>query len=447
MHFILIIFYNLRASVSLWFKKMKHIFMNGTGYLMNTINVRKVCALLLIITFFILSVCNAAELEFDQGAALRQNILILRRPDGMDTKLMPDETFGISNSSLRIYENIHWNGAVLSAAIETQSGFSSSSGDIFGGQNNDGSLFGRSRPLEHWDATFDHITDGSTKLRTRLERLDVTWSMGAFDFDIGRQPLSLGTSHFIGVLDVVAPFAPGDPDATYKPGVDAVRLRRMAGMTGEVEIIAVGSKPWSNGALLGRFRSSVKGLDIELVGGRFRRRVFGGIGWEGGVGDYGIWGELALFGRKENKEKVHGGWSKAAFSGVAGIDVNLPADVKAGGALMFQDFGVRDPDDLATVYMDAPFQEGWTFLASAGYGLLTLHRQMHPLVNADLAGLVNLIDGSTLWQPMLTVSVGDNTDMSLYGWLGAGEENTISVSNSEFGSLPTGAGFYARWFF
>ena len=75
-------------------------------------------------------------------------------------------------------------------------------------------------------------------------------------------------------------------------------------MTGEAELIAVGSKEWSDGALLGRFRTSFGSTDIELVGGRFRRRASGGFGWEGGVNPIGYWGEMALFERKERSAKA-----------------------------------------------------------------------------------------------------------------------------------------------
>ncbi|MFC1508363.1 hypothetical protein ACFL60_01595 [Candidatus Omnitrophota bacterium] len=405
--------------------------------------------MILSITGFMMSVSDADSFEFSHGAALRQNVLVFKRPTGSEL-LIPERSFGISQSALRIYEHIDSGNFAFSTEIETRMSFSSSTGfsAMFG---EGGGIFGSSRPLEHWDVTIDHISDSSTEMTTRLERLDLRWSYGSYDINIGRQPLSLGTSHFIGVLDVVAPFAPGDLDATYKPGVDALRLRRGVGMTGEAELIMVGSKPWSNGAILGRYRSSIKGIDIELVGGRFRHRGFGGIGWEGGVGDFGIWGETALFERRKDVENVWGGWKEAAFSIVAGIDVNLPIDFKGGGALMYQDFGVRKPEDLAIVSQDAPFQEGWAFLASAGYGLVTLHRQLYPLVDADIAGIINLVDGSTLWQPRLTVNVGDNTDMTFYGWFGAGEKNSYSFDGirirSEFGSIPDGGGFYARWFF
>ena len=404
---------------------------------------------ILSIAVLLTSVSNADSFDFSHGAALRQNVLLFKRPSGSEL-ILPENSFGISQSALRIYEHIDSGNFAFSAEIETRMSFSSSTGfsAMFG---EGGGIFGSSSPLEHWDITVDHISDSSKDMSTRLERLDLRWSYGSYDINIGRQPLSLGTSHFIGVLDVVAPFAPGNLDSTYKPGVDALRLRRGIGMTGEAELIMVASKPWSKGAVLGRYRSSMEGIDIELVGGRFRDRGFGGIGWEGGIGNYGIWGEMALFERRKHVENVWGGLKEAAFSCVAGIDFNLPVDFKGGGALMYQDFGVRKPEDLAIVSQDAPFQEGWAFLASAGYGLVTLHRQMHPLLNADIAGIINLVDGSTLWQPRLTFNVGDNTDMTFYGWLGAGEKNSYSIGKptirSEFGSIPDGGGFYARWFF
>ncbi len=389
---------------------------------------------------------TSLSFEFNPGLDVRQNALMMHWPSEMYELLFP-RTFGISETRIRISASINSGKIVLNGALESSAGFMS----LNSNQLNEGILFGKSKPLEHWDLTNYHIDETSSSLRTRIEQLNIKWSSGPYNIDIGRQPVSLGTSHFIGVLDVLAPFAPGDLDATYKPGIDAVRIRRGLGMTGEAEIIAVGAREWSDGAILGRYRSSFKSIALEFVGGRFRRRVFGGIGWEGEIKSTGIWGEMAFFERKENVEKFRGGWSEAAFSGVAGIDVNLPSKFKIGGSFMFQDFGVRDPRELIDIYEDAPFQEGWVFLGSSAYTVLSLHREMHPLVHCDLAGIINLIDNSTLCQPKITINTGDNTDLAFYGWVGTGRKPalkgiTLSI-RSEFGGMPDGGGFYARWFF
>ena len=52
---------------------------------------------------------------------------------------------------------------------------------------------------------------------------------------------------------------------------------------------------------------------------------------------------------------------------------------------------------------------------------------------------------------LLRSSTGNNTDLSLYGWLATGKKpcavNAGTEMRSEFGQIPDGGGFYARWFF
>lgn len=193
------------------------------------------------------------------------------------------------------------------------------------------------------------------------------------------------------------------------------------------------------------------GLDVELLGGRFRERGFGGLGWEGELGPAGIWGEVAAFQRCPDTEQYRAGHGDVALSGAVGSDFDLPLDTHGGLGLMYQDFGARRPEDLPGVYTDAPFREGWAFLGSAGYAVVTLSRQFHPLVTGALSGLINAVDGSSLWQPRLTFSISDNADLGAYGWMGLGARPRIDegmpVPVSEFGMAPTGAGLYARWFF
>lgn len=395
-----------------------------------------------------------AQAQTEAGVALRQNALTVswpHRPAGLP---LPDGSVGMAETRMRTWlghawQDPPWGETRLKGALEVQTGFNSAGagglGLIGGGTPT------QSRPFEVLNLTWEQTNPAINSPRARVERLDVAWRLGEVDLDLGRQPVSLGTSHFVGVLDVLAPFAPGAMDASYKPGIDALRARTALGETGEAELILAGRDPWGEGGAIARMRSSLAGLDLELLGGRFRNRTFGGLGWEGELGSAGVWGELALFQRRPDQEQHRGGWSRAAFSGVTGVDVKLPFETHGGAALMIQDFGARRPEELASVYQDAPYREGWAFLGSSAYGVLTASRQLHPLVNGSLAGLVNLVDGSTLWQPRLTFSVSDNSDLGAYAWIGLGApprvEGLSVTLGSEFGMVPSGLGIYARWFF
>ncbi len=387
--------------------------------------------------------------EYRYGLALRENVLLLRSPVSTGGAALPlaAGTFGTSETALRGWTGISGERWSFLASVETRGSFTSARAPV-GGLSG---FFVQGSPLQRWDLTWEHTQSVSTTVRTRVEDLSLTLRAGPVDLEIGRQPISLGTSHFVSVLDVIAPFAPGYLDATYKPGVDAVRVRTAVGMTGEAEIIAVGADPWEQGALLGRVRVPLLGQDFLALGGRFRERGFGGIAWEGEIAPFAIWGELGLFERKPEEEPFFAGWSEAAFSGIAGMEVDIPFEIRAGLAAMYQDFGAREPEDLPIAYASAPFREGWVFLGSAGYAVLTASRRLHPLITSSFSGLTNLTDGSTLWQPQVTFSTGENTDLSVYGWSGTGPgprtDGPALVPRSEFGLIPDGTGLYARWFF
>lgn len=386
--------------------------------------------------------------ESETGLALRQNALTVGWPIRPEGVLLPQGTLGVSETRLRAWLSRSWEDVRVTAALEVQSSVSSmgTSGTGFVGGSGTPS---QSRPFEVVDLTWEQ--GAASPAHARLERLDVAWSWGAIDYNLGRQPVSLGTSRFVGVLDVLAPFAPGAMDASYKPGIDALRIRTALGDTGEAEVILAGSDPWRQGGTLGRLRNALAGMDLEILAGRFRDRGMMGLGWEGELGSAGVWGELALYERRPHLEQIRAGWSRAAFSGVVGADFNLPFDTRGGAALMYQDFGARRPEDLASVFTDAPFREGWAFLGSAGYGMVTASKAFHPLVNGSVTGLVNLIDGSTLWQPRLTFSISDNSDLGAYAWVGLGSPPRLDGESvtlgSEFGGIPTGVGLYTRWYF
>lgn len=406
----------------------------------------------------------AGAWSFEPGGSLRHSLLAVSSPLRIDVPpflapLVPtglDEASALSETRLR--PTLKAATEVVEFELAVEGTLSSGSGGVAAlGAGGASSLLGGGRtPYADDPLAWSHLDDAGLQASSRIERLVVRAALGPLDLAVGRQPVGLGTSHFISVIDVVAPFAPGALDSTFRPGVDAARLRSNLGIRGEVELITVAADPLTEGTALGRIRVLAGPVDFELLGGRFGARNFGGLGWEGEAGPVGLWGEAALF---ERNEPRRAGMARAAMAVVAGLDVRLPGRVDLGLGGHYSDFGARRPADLAAVAGDRPFREGWVFLAGAGHALVTLARELHPLVHGSLAGLVSLVDGSTLWQPRLALNVADNADLTLFGWISTGPRPTVGLASggalpslvlrqpSEFGAVPDGGGLYARWFF
>jgi hypothetical protein len=291
------------------------------------------------------------------------------------------------------------------------------------------------------------------RLSSEIERLEISFSYGKFDFQIGRQPVSFGTSHFVSVMDILSPFHPGYLDGSYKPGIDALRIRTLAGTTGEAELIFAAGENSADNAVIGRWRDTFSGFDFEFTGGRFRSRNFFAAGWEGERRSINFWGEVGFFTRKSGTDTHFGGISDDfAISFITGIEKDTGNDWRHGLAFFHQDFGTRRRDELPLAYQTGPLKQGWMHLAGSDYLIINSSKEISPLINLNLNSMLSLIDRSLLFQPVLNISLDDESDISIFAWLNSGSRPTpaplglVGIS-TEFGAFPSGAGFILRRFF
>ena len=293
----------------------------------------------------------------------------------------------------------------------------------------------------------------NNQITAEIERCEISFYKGKFDFQLGRQPVSFGTSHYVSIMDVLTPFQPGYLDSSYKPGIDALRIRTLSGTTGEQEIILAAADDSANNAIIGRWRDTFAGFDLEIVGGRFRKRNFFAAGWEGERKKINFWGEIGIFRRMKNLDPHLGGISKnLAISWIAGIEKDTGRDWRHGIAFLHQDFGARTVENLGRAYASQPLQQGWAHLAASDYIIFNSNKEVSPLINFNLNSMLSLVDHSILLQPVLNISLDDESDISFFCWLNSGSQPKTSTQalqqiTSEFGSFPSGAGFILRRFF
>ncbi|MGM0601493.1 MAG: hypothetical protein ACQETH_16900 [Candidatus Rifleibacteriota bacterium] len=402
---------------------------------------RFIVVILAILFFYIAPNCqlNAAE-----GFALRYIANHQNLPDAI-RKINPvaERPFNFQ-TLLRYWRDFDYRDVYLRTGFELNQlyGLDSSSGF-------DESQFS----YKKFDTDLLLLEKGRTRSQIEIENFHFRFSIGEFDYLIGRQPVSLGTSHFVSVLDVIAPFYPGYLDSSYKPGVDALRIRTYSGMVGVIELIAVAANDMDKSSLIARYRNNFSDIDVELVGGQFKKRKMLGIGWEGERYKINFWGEAAVFSRLSNVDPELGGFSdEAAFSAIAGVEKELGKDWRGGLAWMHQDLGAKNTSDLSSVYNSLPVRQGWMQLAGKSYLLVNARKRMGPLADFSINGILNADDHSTVWQPVVNVSTGNESDISFYAWLKTGEYPEAQGFknlrlNSEFGSFSTGAGFIYRRFF
>ncbi|MFH1538263.1 MAG: hypothetical protein ABIH66_04840 [bacterium] len=290
-----------------------------------------------------------------------------------------------------------------------------------------------------------------------LDRFNMRFSFPNADLTIGRQAVTFGKAYFWNPLDVFAPFDPSQFDRDYKPGVDALRYDLyLSDFTGVTLVGAAGAKlsppgsvarapqsfaaDWYGSALLARYFTTVNGWDYSVQGGK----VHGG--WQlgvGAVGEVGAWQtrvEAAWFSASGNPPRsmlVAGDLFEDSLTTVIGVGryYENTLDIE----LEYFHNGSGDSRDLDTSF----FRQQYGATRQIGRHILggMASYEFDPLLKGQLVTLVSLTDRSSQFQPLLTRSLSDDSDVVFGATLSFGRrpEGMFSFSpeiKSEFGTYP-----------
>ncbi len=284
-----------------------------------------------------------------------------------------------------------------------------------------------------------------------VDRLGVTVPVGERTrITVGRQTVSWATTLYFTPADPFVPFDPADPFREYRAGVDAVRAVVATGPFSRVEGV-VRVAPGLDGegesiTALGRWQGMVGGVEMSGWGGVVHDEPAAAVGFTGSRGEWSIRGEGGV--RKEG--------SRAVIRGAVGVDRRFEVggrDLRFLTEFQHDGFGASRPEELFATALSPAARRGELQLLGRDALAVNVGWQLHPLTEVGVLTLVNLRDGSSLWAPTLTHSLGDETALRVGAFAGVGpgarvpEGAPIPILRSEHGMTPL-VGFAAlTWFF
>jgi len=298
-------------------------------------------------------------------------------------------------------------------------------------------------------------------LAGRTDRLVIESTIGPTEWAIGRQPISFGQGRFFAPLDLVNPFHAATIDSEYKPGVDAFRFDVYPTMSTEVTAVAAYTGDWTTDAMMFALygQHTVGVSDLGLFAGAVRGDAVGGLSVVSALGPVGVYGDLAvtmpgaLTGEDETAVEDEELFVRAAL----GFDHRLTATTSVGLELYHQSLGAASPEAYLDFASSERFARGELWTMGRTYAGLSVLQEITPLTMLSVAVLANLEDGSALLLPSLALSVAENADAVLGGFLGLGarpeEIDLLDLVDgnygiqSEFGLYPHMAFVQMRSYF
>jgi hypothetical protein len=263
-----------------------------------------------------------------------------------------------------------------------------------------------------------------------VDRLSLTLYTGMGDITVGRQAITWGISNLFPVADLWASYSPYELDTEEKPGADALRILTYPSSGVELDFI-VADKGSADDLSAGlRASYSASWADLHLAGGKFWNEVLG-IG--GIAAPLGVW-KL----RAEGVLPYDLDTSDLKLPRVTlGVDL-LGGETMLSGEYHFNGIGVDDSDAYLEALNDPRIARGESYYLGRHYlGLMGSWAPGNDRLSLALSSMANLQDGSTILSPILTYDFGQETRVSMGGFLSSGDTPTFGpvapTIKSEYG--------------
>ena len=297
------------------------------------------------------------------------------------------------------------------------------------------------------------------KLRTavRLDRMNVKIALPWLDITLGRQAVTFGKAYFWNPLDVFLPFKSIQMDRDYKTGIDGIRVDLPLGLYSGINLLCIAGKEiyfddsfaqtrvspnvsWYGSAMLIRYFTTNKEWDLSFQAGKIYGGYHTGGGMTGELGPLEFRMEAAYFFSQKQislpdplPDKLLDDYLTAVFGIGRRFDNGLLVEIE-----VFLN-GRAQTEYLESALLRLVHGSN-DHLSTRLLGTM-LSYDLLPIINSRLVWIYSLSDRTSLFQPSLSISLTDESDLILGGNICLGETPYLSQNQyprilSEFGTYP-----------
>lgn len=261
---------------------------------------------------------------------------------------------------------------------------------------------------------------------TSADRLWLQYSNSKLQVTAGRQRINWGQNYVWNPNDIFNAYSYLDFDYVEKPGSDAVRLQYFVNPTSVFEM-AVKLNKQKRTTLAALYRFNKWKYDIQLIAGMVDRTDWMlGAGWSGQIKGGGITGEASYFRPMKHFNDTTGVLlASLGYNYTFRNSLAIQAEVLYNGNKSSSALFSVDPLSSANLSAKNLFLHDFSFFASLSYPVT-------PLINCSLAGIGNAKNKLCFIIPAVTISLGNNLELSAVGQLLRYTEHDILRQDMNF---------------
>ena len=276
---------------------------------------------------------------------------------------------------------------------------------------------------------------GGWAWRQNLDRLSLSGATGRLDWHLGRQAVTFGVARVVSPTDRFRPYFYRALDQEYRTGVDALRLNYEVGETSEIDLgVVVDEKADSlEKHFFLRYRGVWKDYDYDLLVLSEAESERLGLTMNGGILGAGVWWDSSMVRPKNHDDKIYYAMSFGAeYMFLNEVYAFFEGHHDTSAASKVEDYELSSQRFAMTSFSSQ-------FLAR-NYLSMGARKQIHPLIQLNSSMVLNMIDGSALYQILFDYNLfedfylGGGVNSSIDRVMGVGEQT--DSKNSEFTRYP-----------
>lgn len=292
-------------------------------------------------------------------------------------------------------------------------------------------IYGESVPAFEQNAALLNSASGLTSLggviahgqsyiiHSIIDRAFVDYKKDETEISLGRQRINWGLNLVWNPNDIFNAYSYFDFDYEERPGTDAVRVQYYTGNTSSVELAYKPGKTLDSTIASGLYRETIGSYDVQALAGIMNTDYAIGGGWSGVAWDGGFSGEITAF-VPRTAASLHA----TVISASAEYNYTFPNSLMLRGAYLFNSAGSLKPNGMQ---FDPTIEQlSAKYLSPARHSVFfDAAYQFTPLINGDVASIINPADGSFFIGPSFTFSLTNDIGFLIGGELFFGRSNTL----------------------
>lgn len=279
------------------------------------------------------------------------------------------------------------------------------------------------------DLSVNIIDEPAILLHSKIDRLNIDYRSGKWQFTIGRQRINWGKNLVWNPNDLFNTYSFIDFDYEERPGADAIRVQHFLSGDSSLEAVINYVKSWGDNTIALKYNFHKYNYDFQVLFAKYLEDYTIGVGWEGAIKTLGIKGEFSYFIPQDR-----GNSNDDVLIGSVSIDYYFKNGISINSSVLFNGGGITDSNSFDPNQFNSLELNAKNLMPNRWSYFFQMAKSLTPAINASIATIYAYELKGLFLMPQFGYNISQNWDFDMIAqvFYGKEDDNFSNVQNSIF---------------